>query len=136
MLAVSGGLRIHLARPLAEAIQTDALASHYYRRPPLRELILLPEGAQAPARKYLDWHRQKVSALNSPQPNPSAADRADGGSVVEVNRGFGNAVVDRGSLQLGSIEELSFAPVHRDHLFPATPPGVRHTRDFGERFQR
>jgi len=26
----------------------------------LREVILLPDGAQTPARKYLDWHRQKV----------------------------------------------------------------------------
>jgi putative restriction endonuclease len=60
MLTVNGGLRIHLARPLADAIQTDRLARQYYGRPPLREVILLPEGAQAPARKYLNWHRQKV----------------------------------------------------------------------------
>jgi hypothetical protein len=26
----------------------------------LREVILLPQGAQPPARKYLDWHRDKV----------------------------------------------------------------------------
>jgi putative restriction endonuclease len=60
MLTVNGGLRIHVARPLAEAIQADALARHYYGRPPLREVILLPEGAETPARKYLDWHREKV----------------------------------------------------------------------------
>jgi putative restriction endonuclease len=60
MLTVNGGLRIHLARPLADAIQTDPLARQYYGRPPMCEVILLPEGAQAPARKYLDWHRQKV----------------------------------------------------------------------------
>ena len=59
MLTVNGGLRIHLARPLADAIQTDPLARQYYGRPPMREVILLPEGAQAPARKF-DWHRQKV----------------------------------------------------------------------------
>jgi len=23
-------------------------------------VILLPDGAQAPARKYLDWHRQRI----------------------------------------------------------------------------
>ena len=57
---VNGGLRIHLARPLATAIQRDPMARQYYGRPPLREVILLPEGAQAPARKYLDWHREKV----------------------------------------------------------------------------
>jgi putative restriction endonuclease len=60
MLTVNGGLRIHLARPLAQAIQNDQLARQYYGRPPIREVILLPEGAQAPAVKYLDWHRQKV----------------------------------------------------------------------------
>lgn len=60
MLTVNGGLRIHLARPLADAIQTDLLARQYYGKPPLREVILLPQDAQAPARKYLDWHRQKV----------------------------------------------------------------------------
>jgi putative restriction endonuclease len=60
MITVNGGLRIHLARALAEAIQTDPLARQYYGTPPLREVILLPQGAQAPARKYLDWHRQKV----------------------------------------------------------------------------
>jgi putative restriction endonuclease len=54
MLTVNGGLRIHLARPLADAIQIDLLARQYYGRPPLREVILLPQGAQAPARKYLD----------------------------------------------------------------------------------
>jgi putative restriction endonuclease len=60
MLTVNGGLRIHLARPLAQAIQNDQLARQYYGRPPIREVLLLPEGAQAPAAKYLDWHRQKV----------------------------------------------------------------------------
>lgn len=60
MLTVNGGLRIHLARPLADGIQADPLARQYYGKPPLREVILLPEGAQPPARKYLDWHRDKV----------------------------------------------------------------------------
>jgi putative restriction endonuclease len=60
MLTVNGGLRIHLAAPLAAAITTDPLAKQYYGRPPLREVLLLPDGAQAPARKYLDWHRQNV----------------------------------------------------------------------------
>lgn len=60
MLTVNGGLRIHLARPLAHAIHNDQLARQYYGRPPMREVLLLPEGAQAPSAKYLDWHRQKV----------------------------------------------------------------------------
>jgi putative restriction endonuclease len=60
MLGVNGGLRIHLARPLAQAIQNGQLARQYYGRPPVREVLLLPEGAQPPAVKYLDWHRRKV----------------------------------------------------------------------------
>jgi putative restriction endonuclease len=60
LLTVNGGLRIHLARPLADAVQTDPLARQYYGQPPLRAALILPPGAQAPARKYLDWHRRKV----------------------------------------------------------------------------
>jgi putative restriction endonuclease len=60
LLTVNGGLRIHLARPLADAAQTDPLTRQYYGRPPLLASLLLPPGAQAPARKYLDWHREKV----------------------------------------------------------------------------
>ena len=48
MLMVNGGLRIHLARQLADAVETDPLARQYYGKPPLREVILLPAGAQAP----------------------------------------------------------------------------------------
>lgn len=60
LLAVNGGLRIHVAPMLADAVQADPLARQYYGRPPLREAILLPAGAQQPARKYLDWHRQNI----------------------------------------------------------------------------
>jgi putative restriction endonuclease len=60
LLAINGGLRIHVARSLADAVQTDPLARQYYGRPPLRESLLLPADAQQPARKYLDWHRQKI----------------------------------------------------------------------------
>ena len=60
LLTVNGGLRIHLARSLADATRTDPLARQYYGRPPLSEALLLPAGAQAPALKYLDWHRQKI----------------------------------------------------------------------------
>lgn len=60
LLTVNGGLRIHVARTLSDAIRTDPLARQYYGQPPLREALLLPPGAQAPARKYLDWHRQKI----------------------------------------------------------------------------
>jgi putative restriction endonuclease len=73
MLTVNGGLRIHLARPLADAVQSDPLARQYYGRPPLRDVLLLPQGAQAPARKYIDWHRQNVF-----RQDVSVADAVDG----------------------------------------------------------
>jgi putative restriction endonuclease len=60
MITVNGGLRIHLAPSLADAVETDALARQYYGRPPLRETLQLPASAFPPARKYLDWHRERI----------------------------------------------------------------------------
>lgn len=62
LLTVNGGLRIHIARSLADAVRTDQMAKQYYGQPPMRESLLLPAGALAPARKYLDWHRRKIFA--------------------------------------------------------------------------
>ena len=41
-------------------VETLLLARQYYGRPPLLERLLLPDAAQSPARKYLDWHKTKV----------------------------------------------------------------------------
>jgi putative restriction endonuclease len=60
MITVTGGPRIHLARPLADAVLADRLTRQYYGQPPLRQRLLLPEDAQPPARKYLDWHRERI----------------------------------------------------------------------------
>jgi putative restriction endonuclease len=60
LLTVNGGLRIHVAASLAEAVRTDPLARQYYGRPPLHQTLILPADAQPPARKYLDWHRRNV----------------------------------------------------------------------------
>jgi putative restriction endonuclease len=62
LLTVNGGLRIHLASRLTDAVQDDPPARQYYGRPPLQETLLLPPGTQAPARNYLDWHRNYVFA--------------------------------------------------------------------------
>jgi hypothetical protein len=58
LLTVNDGLRIHVAR--SDAVRTDQMARQYYGQPPLRESLLPPAGAHAPAPKYLDWHRQKI----------------------------------------------------------------------------
>ena len=82
MLTVNGGLRIHLARPLAEAIQTDPLARQYYGTPPLREVILLPQAPRPPpantstgtARRSSSNGRctfRRVDLPTSPKPRPN-----------------------------------------------------------------
>lgn len=63
LLTVNGGLRIHVAQSLADATITDAMTRQYYGRPPLQERLLLPAGAQLPARKYLDWHRNNIFVI-------------------------------------------------------------------------
>lgn len=60
MLTVSAELKIHIAQSLADAVRGDQLTRQYYGRPPLLESLLLPDNAQRPARKYLDWHREKI----------------------------------------------------------------------------
>jgi putative restriction endonuclease len=60
MLTVSPDLKIHIARPLADAAKEDHLTRQYYGRPPLLDTLLLPGNAERPRRRYLDWHREKV----------------------------------------------------------------------------
>ncbi|HEV2375975.1 MAG TPA: HNH endonuclease [Streptosporangiaceae bacterium] len=60
MITVNGGLRIHLTSSLADAVRADPLTRQFYGQPPLRQTLLLPATAQPPARKYLDWHRERI----------------------------------------------------------------------------
>jgi putative restriction endonuclease len=60
MLTVSADLKIHIAQPLADAVRGDQLTRQYYGRPPLLDTLLLPDDAERPRRKYLDWHREKI----------------------------------------------------------------------------
>jgi len=62
MITVDGGLRIQLTSSLADAVLADPLARQFYGCPPLREALLLPIGAQIPARKYLAWHHENIFA--------------------------------------------------------------------------
>ena len=62
LLTVSAGMEIQMARSLADAVRGDQLTRQYYGRPPLLEALMLPDGAQRPARKYLDWHRENIFA--------------------------------------------------------------------------
>ena len=60
MLTVSADLQIHIAQPLADAVRGDRLTRQYYGRPPLLDTLLLPDDAERPRQKYLDWHREKI----------------------------------------------------------------------------
>jgi putative restriction endonuclease len=62
LLGVNGGLRIHSASRLTEAIIRDAVARQYFDRPPLRDVLLLPDGADPPSAGYLTWHRERIFA--------------------------------------------------------------------------
>ena len=62
MITVNGGLKIHLAPSLASAVRDDPLARQYYGTPPLSQELLLPPGGQPPARRYLEWHRERIFA--------------------------------------------------------------------------
>jgi putative restriction endonuclease len=62
LLTVNGGLRIHTATRLSTAMAQDEIARRYFDRPPLRDVLLLPDGADPPAREYLRWHHQRVFA--------------------------------------------------------------------------
>jgi putative restriction endonuclease len=60
LLTVGPALQIHVSEALANAVREDPLTRQYYGRPPLLEGLLLPDKAQPPARKYLDWHKTNV----------------------------------------------------------------------------
>jgi putative restriction endonuclease len=60
LLTVGSALQIHVSEALAKAVRGDPLTRQYYGRPPLLESLLLPDDAQPPARKYLDWHKANV----------------------------------------------------------------------------
>jgi putative restriction endonuclease len=62
LLTVDASLQVHVSGALADAVHADPLTRQYYGRPPLCDTILLPDQAQLPGRKYLDWHKANVFA--------------------------------------------------------------------------
>jgi putative restriction endonuclease len=59
LLTVNGGLRIHMAPSLARVARRPVDPS-VLRPPAVVVHLLVPAGAQLPARKYLDWHRERI----------------------------------------------------------------------------
>jgi putative restriction endonuclease len=81
LLAVNGGLRIHVAPTLAHAVQTDPLTRQYYGRPPLREAILLPPGPSSPpASTWTGTGRTSSAPDTSRHGAADAGRRREGGS--------------------------------------------------------
>jgi putative restriction endonuclease len=66
LIAIDGDLRIESSRRLADAVQADRLASHYFGHPPLLEVLLLPDSAKPPSQKYIEWHRANIYLAASP----------------------------------------------------------------------
>ncbi len=60
LLAVNGGLRIHILPSLSHAARSDPAARAAFGRPPLAERLLLPGGAPPPRAEYLSWHHRHV----------------------------------------------------------------------------
>src|SRR5215213_4655510 len=62
LLTINGGLRIHVAPAIRRAVIAGDVARHYFARPPLRDVILLPNGGEAPDELYLRWHMDHIFA--------------------------------------------------------------------------
>ena len=60
LLTVDASLQVRVSGALSDAVRADPLTRQYYGRPPLRDTILLPDQAQLPGRKYLDWHKTNI----------------------------------------------------------------------------
>jgi putative restriction endonuclease len=66
LIAIDGDLRIESSRRLSDAVQADRIANHYFGRPPLLEVLLLPDSARPPSQKYIEWHRANIYLAASP----------------------------------------------------------------------
>jgi hypothetical protein len=62
LLSVDNALQIHSATRLNAVIDTDDIARRYFGRPPLRDTLALPTGADPAGRQYLDWHHSTILA--------------------------------------------------------------------------
>ena len=60
LLTVNGGLRVHESAKLVAALECEPTVASFFGHPPLRERLLLPEGAMLPGKAYLRWHKDKV----------------------------------------------------------------------------
>ena len=66
LIAINAALRIDVSRRLADAVAGDRIARQFFGRPPLLETLLLPQTAEPPIVKYIDWHRTNIYLAASP----------------------------------------------------------------------
>ncbi|MEU8020958.1 HNH endonuclease [Micromonospora haikouensis] len=60
LLGIDHELWVHVRPDIQEAVQADPAARSSFGSPPLSRRLLLPQGATAPGRQYLDWHYVNV----------------------------------------------------------------------------
>jgi putative restriction endonuclease len=86
LLTVEYDLRITLAASLSEAVRVDLLTRQYYGSPPMLTVLRLPESAQPPGARYLEWHRRHVFTGRRPTaralPEEPAPRRFEGQATV------------------------------------------------------
>jgi putative restriction endonuclease len=66
LITIDGDLRIETSRRLADAVEADRIAGQYFGRPPLLDVLFLPEEARPPSQKYIEWHRANIYLATSP----------------------------------------------------------------------
>jgi putative restriction endonuclease len=64
MLTVTADLKIHIARPLADAVCGDHLTRQYYGRPQLLDTVLRPDDAERPGGSTSTGTARKSSSLD------------------------------------------------------------------------
>jgi putative restriction endonuclease len=60
LLMVNGGLRVHVAEDLRHSAALSEPLAHAFGRPPLRDVLDVPQGQGRPGDAYLRWHREHV----------------------------------------------------------------------------
>ena len=66
LITIDGDLRIETSRRLADVVDADRIAGQYFGRPPLLDVLLLPEEGRPPSQKYTDWHRAHIYLATAP----------------------------------------------------------------------
>lgn len=59
LITVNGGLRVHRAPPLESSSRVDPGVDRYFG-PALKQMLMVPDGAEPPGLSYLSWHAEHI----------------------------------------------------------------------------